>query len=544
MLTGIRFRWVQCQLDILSRLRTPGAVREALTKLPPTLDKTYEGLLQRIASDEDKALAREILEILAFTYRPLRLQEVSEMLQITSGLRTLDDSKCLADPLDILSICGSLLTYQKDSGVVALAHHSVMTYLTSELHGRNAYFRLSPNQAHKNLAIKCLAYLSFDAFSDGPCPSASFRDRYSCFSLLGYAAHHWAFHVGALESLDDSLWQSVKDLLFSADEGRGNFHAWVQVLIPSVSTSRISQTPPLYYAASFGLTEVVRYLLDAGADIEVRGGYGGATPLNIASFRGHYDVVKLLLDHGANPHAVDHGEQWSAIQWAGFNNHREVSKLLTNFRDGVEDTAPPDRKAARADSTLRRQWMRDLRAPTITVANAAIAALWAGHSRSLLWWGLVALAECQSDHPFGRAITTFVNLNKRLHNTFIVESKVLNFEAIPGGGVFAIVDPQVSEPRIYGVLVGNRSLIDAKGVQLPPRIENDIDRLSTSEASDPTNVKRYTLVFVAIDEEYAGCIALADERFADRHSMKKIALPLKHRDTGSRDLKRQEDGRP
>lgn len=221
-------------------IRTPGAVREALTKLPPTLDKTYEGLLQRIASDEDKALAREILEILAFTYRPLRLQEVSEMLQITSGLRTLDDSKCLADPLDTLSICGSLLTYQKDSGVVALAHHSVMTYLTSELHGRNAYFRLIPNQAHKNLAIKCLAYLSFDAFSDGPCPSASFRDRYSCFSLLGYAAHHWAFHVGALESLDDSLWQSVKDLLFSADEDVGismpgyrfSFHLSVPVEYP------------------------------------------------------------------------------------------------------------------------------------------------------------------------------------------------------------------------------------------------------------------------------------------------------------------------
>ncbi|KAL8830923.1 MAG: hypothetical protein Q9191_001158 [Dirinaria sp. TL-2023a] len=331
------FRWVQCQLDTLSRLRTPGAVRNALTKLPSTLDKTYEGLLQRIDGDEDKALAREILEILAFTYQPLRLQEVSEMLQITSGLRTLDDSKCLSDPIDILSICGSLLTFQKESGLVALAHHSVMAYLTSELSGRNAYFRLIPNQAHKNLAIKCLAYLSFDAFSDGPCPSAkTFRDRCSCFPLLKYAAHRWSSHVGALNGLDDSLWQSVKDLLFSADEGRGNFHAWVQVLRPYASTSTIFQTLPLYYAASFGLTEIVRYLLDAGADMEARGGHGGATPLNIASYRGNYDVVKLLLERGADPHAVDHGGQRSAIHWAFFNHHREVFRLLTNSNNAKE----------------------------------------------------------------------------------------------------------------------------------------------------------------------------------------------------------------
>ena len=543
MLTDVRFRWVQCQLDILSRLRTPGAVREALTKLPPTLDKTYEGLLQRIDDDEDKSLAREILEILTFSFRPLRLQEVCEMLQITSGLRALDESKCLADPIDILSICGSLLTFQKESGLVALAHHSVKAYLTSELQGRNAYFRLIPSQAHKNLAIKCLNYLSFDAFSHGPCPSAAtLQDRYLRFPLLGYAAQRWASHVRALDNLDDSLWKSIKEFLFSADEGRGNFHAWVQLLIPSASVGKISQTPPLYYAASFGLTEVVRYVLDAGADIEAHGGRGGATPINIASFRGHYDVVKLLLDRGADPHAVDRYTQWSAIQWAGFNNHKEVFKLLTNSGDGIEDIAPFDREAARADLISRRQRMGDLGAQTVTVARAVIAPLWAGSERSHLWWDLVALAESQSDHPYGKAILTFVNLYKRLHNTAIVKSTVLNFEAIVGRGISVYVELQVSEPRIYSVLVGTRSLIDAKGVQVPAGIEKDIDRLLFSKASNSTDMKQYSLIFVAIDNEYAGCIALADERFAGHHSMKKTVLALEDRFITSTDLEGQEKG--
>ena len=97
-----RFRWVQCQLDILSRLRTPGAIRQALKNLPPTLDKTYESLLNRIDSEEDQQLAREILEFLCFSYRPMTLSEVWEYLQITPGLRKLDESKCLAEPEDIL----------------------------------------------------------------------------------------------------------------------------------------------------------------------------------------------------------------------------------------------------------------------------------------------------------------------------------------------------------------------------------------------------------------------------------------------------------
>jgi len=50
---------------------------------------------------------------------------------------------------------------------------------------------------------------------------------------------------------------------------------------------------------------VVRFILEEGVEIEARGGRGGATPLNIASFRGHVDVVKLLLEHGADPEAVD-----------------------------------------------------------------------------------------------------------------------------------------------------------------------------------------------------------------------------------------------
>ena len=54
----------------------------------------------------------------------------------------------------------------------------------------------------------------------------------------------------------------------------------------------------LIQAAAFGGHEtMVRWLIDLGADIHVRGRYG--SPLRAASLGGHDTVVRLLLNRGA-----------------------------------------------------------------------------------------------------------------------------------------------------------------------------------------------------------------------------------------------------
>ena len=309
-------------------------MRNALRTLPPTLDKTYEQLLCRIDGDEDRTLAREILEVLSFSLLSLSLNQVCEALQITPGLCRLDESKRLANPKDVLSICGSLLSYDRETDLLALAHQSVKTYLTSDLPGRVKFFQLSETRAHRSLAMKSLTYLGFDAFASGPCQDPKMiKERFRTFPLLGYAAHKWAEHTQRLEvscqgaGLGDELWKTVKSFLFSEDSGRGNFRAWIQILIPR--SKHINRTAPLYYAASFGLSTVVQYLLDAGAATEVQGGRCGATPLNIASYRNHVEVVRILLKHGACPQATDDGAM-SAVDWARALGHREVSKLLAS----------------------------------------------------------------------------------------------------------------------------------------------------------------------------------------------------------------------
>ncbi|MYD43008.1 MAG: hypothetical protein F4W90_03845 [Gammaproteobacteria bacterium] len=60
-----------------------------------------------------------------------------------------------------------------------------------------------------------------------------------------------------------------------------------------------SQASLLSIAAIFGFSDVVETLIDAGADVDQRGG-DGATPLLVAAFFGREEVVKILLANGAD----------------------------------------------------------------------------------------------------------------------------------------------------------------------------------------------------------------------------------------------------
>jgi ankyrin repeat protein len=56
---------------------------------------------------------------------------------------------------------------------------------------------------------------------------------------------------------------------------------------------------PLFSASSIGHVEVVKLLLEKGADMTAADNEGW-TPLNSASLDGHIEVVKLLLEKGAD----------------------------------------------------------------------------------------------------------------------------------------------------------------------------------------------------------------------------------------------------
>ncbi|KAI1667999.1 Ankyrin repeat domain protein [Pyrenophora tritici-repentis] len=82
----------------------------------------------------------------------------------------------------------------------------------------------------------------------------------------------------------------------------------------------------LQAASVGGHEQIVKTLLDKGADVNAQGGrYGNA--LQAASAEGHEQVVKMLLDAGADVNAQG-GHYGNALQAASFGGHEQVVKML------------------------------------------------------------------------------------------------------------------------------------------------------------------------------------------------------------------------
>ena len=82
---------------------------------------------------------------------------------------------------------------------------------------------------------------------------------------------------------------------------------------------------PLFLAAGEGRLDVVRYLLDEGADVNAREGLGN-TALAEATYYGHIAVIKELLFRGADINAI--GEGGTALDIAVNRNNPAVADLL------------------------------------------------------------------------------------------------------------------------------------------------------------------------------------------------------------------------
>jgi ankyrin repeat protein len=367
-----RFRWAELQLAKFfgpnSCMDLSEDVKDALEKLEkevgdPDLNKVYSEIynMNTKSKSNSRAIAIKAFKWMMCAQRPLQIIELAEAVSA-------DERESLKREINdeyILKICSNFIIADA-SNIAQFAHLSVREYLESrESDGVRKY---SQEQAHKQVAETCLAYLTHPLT-----PISSIR--YFRFGLPSYSVLYWTTHwEKACENRGSGCLGQLFAQFLAEDKADSSLIDWVQVLARAVeslsweqfstrtrlqaaissspttffaacewgfsevlcNSSTISTTnltelnrngmPGLIIAAGSGHEEVVRLLLDRGADVAAKTEYGW-TALHWAAESGHEAVMRLLLDQGADIAAKDERGR-TALHWAAENGHEAVVRLL------------------------------------------------------------------------------------------------------------------------------------------------------------------------------------------------------------------------
>lgn len=148
-----------------------------MRSLPEDLDDTYARILQCIDNDGYSKEVAKIMQWLAYSWQPMSLTEVSEVLTVDPEDDTqFDIERRLVEPRELLRLCSSMATtvrqqrrqnvqtvYEdaEEEELLQLAHFSVREYLESaRLHeGLAKSFAIHEMRANTFIAESCIIYL-------------------------------------------------------------------------------------------------------------------------------------------------------------------------------------------------------------------------------------------------------------------------------------------------------------------------------------------------------------------------------------------------
>ena len=304
-----------CQLEAL-RHCLPSSVGKILEELPETLDETYERVLKEI-NKANRDHAHRLLQFLTVALRPLRVEELAEVLAIDfdapaeRGIPPSNPNWRWTDQHQaVLSTCSSLIAIVVDGDyqVVQFSHFSVKEFLTSKRLARSSgdisRYHILLEPANTILAQACLGVLlrlddNVDVYNPDDIP------------LLTYAARYWIDHA-RFENVSSHIRDAMEYFL---DADKPHWTSWTRVQMVDVLWESFTTWGegaaffPLYYASLGGFYDLAELLVGKHPEhINARGGRM-AVPL-VAALRGkHFQIAELLHRHGAEVDVRDDDER-------------------------------------------------------------------------------------------------------------------------------------------------------------------------------------------------------------------------------------------
>ena len=287
--------------------------------------------------------AHRLLQCLVVSSRPLRVEELAEILSIQFdsgtklGLITGWRPENTEDT--VLSVCSSLIAIVEIEGspVVQFSHFSVEEFLTSNRlataqMGKLSRYHIALEPAHEILAQACLStLLELDEHID--------KKGLKEYPLAFYAARHWFEHVWPLD-VPESLWikEAMRQLF---DGGKPQFLAWMwifesicergQTMEDLAERPSKPQATPLFYSVSVGLRSVSEQLISLHPNDVNPPENRTMAPLWPAVDDGYIDIAGLLLQHGANPNYAFDQDNWTLLHLASSDGSNEIIQLLLKY---------------------------------------------------------------------------------------------------------------------------------------------------------------------------------------------------------------------
>ncbi|VUC26662.1 unnamed protein product [Clonostachys rosea] len=366
------FLLAHLHLQSLRGKKSPKAVRKALVKLPTgsdAYDIAYGEAMERIEcqSNDQKELAKEVLQWVTLAIRPLTTSEIQHAIAIEIGESRFDPDN-ITEIQDMLSVCAGLVTVDEGSDIIRLVHYTAQEYFnrTSEKWFHNAHERIL------EACITCLCYENIQY----PPSEGIYLDSGGGRTFYIYAARCWGFHARHLETPHKavlhflrqqikvdisyltiflpaaSLLSEDRKVLLGIRRPVTGLHlaiffkltSTVKMLLDESDSSSDSEHPfpidpdardwylqtPLTSAAQAGLEDVVKLLLSNPKVNPNSKDRINQTPLLVAAKGGFTGIVKLLLStEGIEPDVKDVDDQ-TPLSWAAAGGEHEVVKLLVS----------------------------------------------------------------------------------------------------------------------------------------------------------------------------------------------------------------------
>jgi hypothetical protein len=230
--------------------------------VPTKLFDLYQVIIDGIrqGQDDTEQLVQKVLSWIYHAKRSLKMDELREAIAVEEGDIGLDEEDLMSAE-DIVEICGSLVSYDVESGVMTFSHAKVEEFLGTQC----ADFILS-KLAMANI---CLDYLSLDIFESPAQDDFLLEERLKKHPFAIYANQYFGMYIKEIDAEDDLETEFKVSKLFESSEKLNALNQLASVEMAVLGDSLYhyetrGQTP-LHVFAKHGLSKWVSKTLGKNA---------------------------------------------------------------------------------------------------------------------------------------------------------------------------------------------------------------------------------------------------------------------------------------